>query len=53
MMSHIYQYVDTIFFKVEATNERSRRAVEKIGGILLTELEAELKKVAAKGKVVF
>lgn len=35
MMSHIYQWVDNIFFEVGENNLRSRKAMEKIGGILL------------------
>jgi hypothetical protein len=36
MMTHIYQWVDTIYFTVGVNNKRSRRAIEKIGGLPLT-----------------
>jgi len=36
MMSHIYQWVETIYFTVGVNNKRSRKATEKIGGQLLT-----------------
>ena len=34
MLEHAFQYVDTVVFWVGETNLRSRRAVEKIGGVL-------------------
>lgn len=36
MMSHIYQWVDNIFFAVGINNLRSRKAMGKIGGRLLS-----------------
>lgn len=36
LLEHIYQWVDTVYFTVGINNKRSRRAMEKIGGILLT-----------------
>ena len=36
MMSHIYQWVDTIYFTAGVNNLRSIKAIEKIGGKLLT-----------------
>ncbi len=36
MMTHIYQWVDNIFFIVGENNIRSRTAMTKIGGKLLT-----------------
>lgn len=36
MMSHIYQFVDTIYFTVGEKNLRSQGAMKKIGGRLLT-----------------
>lgn len=35
-MTHIYQYVDTIYFSVGEKNMRSQMAMKKIGGQLLT-----------------
>ena len=34
MLEHAFQYVDTVVFWVGETNLRSRRAMEKIGGVL-------------------
>jgi len=34
MLEHAFRYVDTIVFWVGETNLRSRRAMEKIGGVL-------------------
>jgi hypothetical protein len=36
MMSHIYQYVDIIYFTIGQNNIRSQTAVRKLGGILLS-----------------
>lgn len=36
MMTHIYQYIDTIYFSVGDQNMRSQMAIRKIGGKLLT-----------------
>jgi RimJ/RimL family protein N-acetyltransferase len=35
MMTHIFQWVDTVLFSVGANNTRSRKAVANIGGKLL------------------
>ncbi len=34
MLDHAFRYVDTVVFWVGAKNTRSRRAMEKIGGVL-------------------
>ena len=34
MLDHAFQFVDTVIFWVGETNMRSRRAMEKIGGVL-------------------
>ena len=34
MLGHAFQFVDSVIFLVAAANGRSRRAVEKIGGVL-------------------
>lgn len=34
MLAHAFKYVDTVVFLVGPTNTRSRRAMEKIGGVL-------------------
>ncbi len=38
MMNYAFNYVDNIVFYVDRDNTRSRKAVEKIGGISITEL---------------
>jgi RimJ/RimL family protein N-acetyltransferase len=42
MLSHVYQWADTVWFHVGKTNMRSRRAVEKLGAILSHEKNREL-----------
>ena len=34
MLDHAFRFVDTVIFLVGPQNHRSRRAVEKIGGVL-------------------
>ncbi len=34
MLDHAFRFVDTVLFLVGPENHRSRRAVEKIGGVL-------------------
>jgi RimJ/RimL family protein N-acetyltransferase len=34
MLDHIFQYLDTVWFHIGADNWRSRKALEKIGGVL-------------------
>jgi hypothetical protein len=53
MMTHIYQWVDSIFFVVGVNNIRSRMAMGKIGGKLLTaEMEKE-REFSVKDNVIF
>ena len=40
LLTHAFRFVDTVYFRVGEDNLRSRRAVEKIGGILTGETEA-------------
>ena len=40
MIRHALQYVERVVFRIAATNLRSRRALEKIGGILTDRTEA-------------
>lgn len=53
MMSHIYQWVDTIYFSVGINNIRSRTAMTRIGGVLLTPQQEIEKDVIVPGSVVF
>jgi hypothetical protein len=34
MLEHAFRFVDTVIFVIGPENRRSRRAVEKIGGVL-------------------
>jgi N-acetyltransferase len=36
LLNHIYQWVDTVYFAVGVNNIRSRTAMGRIGGVLLT-----------------
>ena len=36
MLRHAFQFVDSVIFRVGAHNYRSRRAMEKIGGVLIS-----------------
>jgi N-acetyltransferase len=39
MLDHAFQFVETVVFRIGATNVRSRRAIEKIGGGLTERIE--------------
>ncbi len=39
MLTHAFRFVETVQFRVGETNARSRRAMEKIGGVLSDERE--------------
>lgn len=41
MMDYAFQFVDTIYFHVGATNFRSQKAVEKLGATKIDEFEVE------------
>ncbi len=41
MIDYAFQYVDTIYFHIGATNYRSQKAIEKIGAIKVDEFEVE------------
>lgn len=41
MMDYAFQYVSNIYFHVGATNFRSQKALEKIGGMKIDEFEVE------------
>jgi RimJ/RimL family protein N-acetyltransferase len=34
MLDHAFRFVDTVVFRIGTDNFRSRRAIEKIGGVL-------------------
>lgn len=53
MMSHIYQWVDTIYFAVGQHNIRSQIAMAKIGGRMLTPAMEKAKQQSVPDNVIF
>ena len=53
MLDHIHAQVATVVFSVGETNVRSRRAMEKIGGVLRPEVEHRLMAGEMKPHVIF
>lgn len=47
MMDHAFQFVDRALFNIGRNNTRSRRAIEAVGGVLISEDEVEQKVVYA------
>jgi RimJ/RimL family protein N-acetyltransferase len=39
MLEHAFKYVDSVIFKIGATNFRSQKAIEKIGGVMIERRE--------------
>jgi N-acetyltransferase len=48
MLDHAFRFVDTVVFRIGAENLRSRRAIEKIGGVLTDRLEI----IHLRGRVI-
>ena len=46
MLNHAFEYVNTVIFYIDSNNERSKKSVEKIGGVCDNELDS-------KGRAVF
>ena len=42
LMDYAFQYVDNVLFYINKDNVRSRKAVEKLGGTLITHLDGQL-----------
>jgi len=40
MLSHAFEYVDTVIFYIDSNNERLQKSVEKIGGVRASDLTA-------------
>jgi RimJ/RimL family protein N-acetyltransferase len=53
MLDHIHRYVGTVVFTVGETNVRSRRAMEKIGGVLRPGVHPRLMAGEMKPHVVY
>ena len=55
MLRHAFRFVDSVVFMISPENVRSRRAVEKIGGILAAEPDAEgqlVYRITASARVI-
>jgi N-acetyltransferase len=39
MLAHAFKFVDRVIFRIGATNWRSQRAVQKLGAILIDQLD--------------
>ncbi len=48
MLDHAFRFVDTVVFRIGTENLRSRRAIEKIGGVLTDRVEI----VNLQGRVI-
>ncbi len=53
MMDYAFQYVDTIYFHIGATNIRSQKAIEKIGAIKIDEIEVAYYGEASKLNYIY
>jgi RimJ/RimL family protein N-acetyltransferase len=53
MLSHAFEYVDTVIFYIDSNNERSQKSVEKIGGVRDSELDSTGRAVFRLGKSEF
>lgn len=53
MIDHALRFVDSILFFIGENNMRSRKAVEKLGGVLATEIEGKPITVESDGWVVY
>jgi N-acetyltransferase len=52
MLTHIYQWVNTVYFSIGINNTRSRMALLKIGGALLTpEQQIERKMIVTRSVI--
>ena len=53
MLSHAFEYVDTVMFYIDSNNERSQKSVEKIGGVRESELDSNSREVFRLEKLAF
>lgn len=53
MLDHAFRFVDAVLFHVDETNARSRRAMEKIGGVLSGRLEKTKPDGAPRAMLVY
>jgi RimJ/RimL family protein N-acetyltransferase len=53
MMKYAFDFVENVLFYIHENNFRSRKAVEKIGGERITEIEGQLLDLRQQGTVVY
>jgi RimJ/RimL family protein N-acetyltransferase len=53
MLSHAFEYVDTVMFYINSNNERSQKSVEKIGAVREDELDSKGRAVVRVEKSAF
>jgi len=53
MIDHAFRFVDNILFFIAENNMRSRKAVEKFGGVLITELEGNPITAPSYARVIY
>jgi N-acetyltransferase len=52
MLAHAFRFVDRVIFRIGPTNWRSRRAVEKLGAVLIEQPESSAHAVYALSKAL-
>ena len=53
LMDYAFQYVDSVLFYINKDNMRSRKAVEKLGGTLITHLDGQLLDARSEVGVIY
>lgn len=53
MIDHAFRFVEYVFFYIHGKNYRSRRAVEKIGGQLITEIDGRVLNARSPEAVIY
>jgi RimJ/RimL family protein N-acetyltransferase len=53
MLDYAFQYIDHVLFHIHADNLRSQKAVEKIGGVRVTELDGQTLSTRAPQTVIY
>lgn len=53
MIDHAFRFVNNILFFIGENNMRSRKAVEKLGGVLITELEGKSITAPSDARVIY
>ncbi|GHN01880.1 putative acetyltransferase [Cytophagales bacterium WSM2-2] len=53
LIQHAFQFVDNVLFYIHETNFRSRKAVEKIGGLRITSLDGVVLETRSTASVIY